>query len=535
NSFYRALAKQSRNIQYLPKGRDDNGDPIYVAVYNPFPEKNIDKLPKDKAVLFVLNGIHPGEPDGIDATMMLMRDLAEGRITAPKNTVVTAISSYNVSGMQNRGAFSRADQNGPEQYGFRGNARNQNLNRDFIKADTKNARSFQEIYQWLQPDVMIDNHVSNGADYQYVFTYISSFKARVGKLLGDYFYNSFQRRNLDEMKKHGYESTQYVNIHGDVPDIGFAAYEDSPRYSTGYATLFNALGTTTETHMLKPYPQRVDATYQYMLTSLRNLDENTAQIKKLRRENLKEYLPGKQYGIRWKIDSTKYEMKDFLGYEARYKPSDISGQTRLYYDRNRPFTKKVKVFNSADAVATVSIPKYYVVPRSEHRVLEELQRNKIAVQPLKRDTVITVEAYKIADFKTVKNPFEGHYLHYDTHVDKQRLQKKFRAGDYLVPLQQDGVKYLLETLEPEATDSFWNWNFFDAILDQKEYYSAYIFEDTAAELLKTDAKLRGEFEAKKSVDAAFAKDGRAQLDWLYRHSPYFESSTYRQYPIYRIL
>ena len=436
--------------------------------------------------------------------------------------------------MQNRGAYSRADQNGPEQYGFRGNARNQNLNRDFIKADTKNARSFQEIYHWLKPDVMIDNHVSNGADYQYVFTYISSFKARVGKLLGDYFYNSFQRRNLDEMKKHGYESTQYVNIHGDVPDIGFAAYEDSPRYSTGYATLFNALGTTTETHMLKPYPQRVDATYQYMLTSLRNLDENAAQIKKLRRENLKEYLPGKQYGIRWKIDSTKFEMKDFLGYEARYKPSDISGKTRLYYDRSRPFTKKVKVFNSADAVATVTIPKYYVVPKSEYRVLEELQRNKIAVQPLKRDTVITVEAYKIADFKTVKNPFEGHYLHYDTHVNKQQLQKEFRAGDYLVPLEQDGVKYLLETLEPEATDSFWNWNFFDAILDQKEYYSAYIFEDTAATLLKTDAKLRGEFEAKKSADDAFAKDGRAQLDWLYSHSPYFESSTYRQYPIYRI-
>ena len=83
------------------------------------------------------NGIHPGEPDGIDATMMLMRDLATQKVKAPKNIVIAAIAAYNVSGMLNRGSYSRANQNGPEEYGFRGNARNYDLNRDFIKADTK--------------------------------------------------------------------------------------------------------------------------------------------------------------------------------------------------------------------------------------------------------------------------------------------------------------------------------------------------------------------------------------------------------------
>ncbi|WP_378103761.1 hypothetical protein [Chryseobacterium sp. sg2396] len=535
NSWYRELAKNFNTIQYLKKGEDDNGKPIYVVLYNPFPEKKIAQLRKDKAVLFVNNGIHPGEPDGIDATMMLMRDLATGKIKTPRNFIVAAIAAYNVSGMLNRGSFSRANQNGPEAYGFRGNARNFDLNRDFIKADTKNARSFQEIYQWLKPDVFIDNHVSNGADYQYTFTYISTFKERLGNVLGNYFYTTYQAKNLEDLKKIGYESTPYVNIHGDVPDIGFAAFEDSPRYSTGYASLFNALSTMPETHMLKPYDKRVDATYQYMLVNLQNLDKEYRKIKQLRTENLKQYQAGKSYGIRWKIDSTKYTAMDFKGYEGKYKPSEISGKPRLYYDRNKPFTKNIKLFTTAVPTGFITIPEYYVIPQSQYRVIEELRRNGIRMKPIQKDSTIAVESYTINDFKTAKNAYEGHYPHSETTVDKSNRSILFSAGDYLVPTNQEGVKYLIETLEPEALDSFFNWNFFDGILAQKEYYSAYIFEDTAAELLKKDKTLKQKFESKKASDPKFAEDGTDQLDWIYRNSPYFEEKTFRQYPVYRIL
>jgi len=135
----------------------------------------------------------------------------------------------------------------------------------------------------------------------------------------------------------------------------------------------------------------------------------------------------------------------------------------------------------------------------------------------------------------VKNPYEGHYLHFETTVDKSIKKIAFSAGDYMVPTEQEGVKYIIETLEPEALDSFFNWNFFDGILAQKEYYSAYIFEDTAAELLKKDKDLKQKFEAQKAADKKFADDGTSQLDWIYRNSPYFEEKTFRQYPVYRIL
>ncbi|MBB4806975.1 hypothetical protein HNP38_002271 [Chryseobacterium defluvii] len=535
NAYYQELSGSFNTIQYLKKGEDDNGKPIYVVIYNPFPEKDLEKLRRDKAVLFVNNGIHPGEPDGIDATMMLMRDLATGKVKTPRNFIVAAIAAYNVGGMLNRGSFSRANQNGPEQYGFRGNARNLDLNRDFIKADSKNARSFQEIYHWLKPDVFIDNHVSNGADYQYTFTYISTFKERLGDVLGEYFHKDYQVKNLHDLKELGYESTPYVNIHGDVPEIGFAAFEDSPRYSTGYTSLFNTLGTVPETHMLKPYDKRVDATYKYMLVNLRNLDREYKKIKELRLKNLQQYQAGKQYGIRWKIDSTQFATMDFKGYEGKYKPSEISGKPRLYYDRNKPFTKKIKLFTTAVPTGYITIPRYYVIPRSQHKVIEEFKRNHIQMEPLQKDSIISVESYRIRSFETVKNPYEGHYLHYETTVDRAMKKITFSTGDYLVPTHQDGVKYIIETLEPEALDSFFNWNFFDGILSQKEYFSAYIFEDTASELLKKDQKLKDAFEAKKSSDKKFADDGDAQLDWIYRQSPWFEEKTFRQYPVFRVL
>jgi len=530
--FYQELAKQYPSISYETKGEDDNGAPIDVVIFNPT-KLSFEEARKGKSVLFINNGIHPGEPDGIDATMMLIRDLATGKVKAPKNVIFTAIASYNVSGMLNRGSFSRANQNGPEEYGFRGNARNYDLNRDFIKTDSKNSRSFQQIFQWLKPDVFIDNHVSNGADYQYIFTYISTNKERLGTVLGNYFNDEMQRTLLKNMEKKGVISVPYVNIHGDVPDGGFPAFVDSPRYATGYTTLFNSIGTVVETHMLKAYKDRVKVTYDYMVDNLNYIDDNYKTIQQKRAENLKQYKIGHRYALAWKLDSTKYENIDFKGFEAKYKPSDISGKPRLWYDRNSKFSKPVKFYNTYVPAKEITIPKYYVIPQSEWKIIDLLKLNQIKMIPIKQDSTITVEQYRIKDFKTVPNPYEGHYLHYDTFVTKESGKTKFRTGDFLVPLEQDGVKFLLETLEPEAVDSYFNWNFFDAMLGQKEYYSAYVFEDTASKLLKDDKALKTAFEMEKSINPKFAEDGQAQLDWVYKHSEYYEK-THRLYPIFRI-
>lgn len=529
--FYEDLDKNFESISVVEKGKDDNGEPIRVVIFNVSKTKKFEFL---NPVILINNGIHPGESDGIDATMMLMRDLALGKIKVPQNTKVAAIEAYNISGMQRRGKFSRANQNGPEEYGFRGNARNFDLNRDFIKNDTENAKAFQEIFHWLEPIYFIDNHVSNGADYQYTFTYISTNKERLGSYLGTYFHKEMQPKLIENLEKDKILCVPYVNIHGDTPDEGFPAFMDSPRYATGYTTLFNTLGTVAETHMLKPYKDRVKATYEYMKHSINFVDENYKEITKKMMEEFTNYQPKSKYTIRWKLDSTKYSFIDFKGYEAGKKPSEISGKPRLFYDRNKPFVRKVKFFDTYSSDKEIVIPSYYVIPKSEGKIIENLKRNQIKMKPLAKDTLILVESYKITDFKTVKNPYEGHYLHYETAVSKKTETLRFKKGDYLVPTKQIGVKFLLETLEPEAIDSYFNWNEFDGILGQKEYFSDYVFEDTAAELLRNNKALKAAFEMKKAVEKDFAENGAAQLEWVYKNSEYYEG-TVNQYPIYRIL
>ncbi len=524
--YYEKLDRNFGTISVESFGVDDNGEPVKVVVFN-------NSKSKDVPVILINNGIHPGEPDGIDATMMMMRDLAKGKIKV-KNLKIVAVEAYNISGMLRRGTHSRANQNGPEEYGFRGNARNYDLNRDFIKNDTENAKAFQQIFQNYKPIYFIDNHVSNGADYQYLFTYISTNKERLGTKLGNYFNENMQPQLLQKLEEQKILSTPYVNIHGDSPDEGFPAFMDSPRYATGYTTLFNTLGTVAETHMLKPYKDRVRATYEYMLSSIHYTDRHASEIRKLMTEGLADYQPTMKYPIQWKLDSTKYKIIDFKGYEARHKPSEVSGRPRLFYDRTQPSTKKVKFYDTYIPTREITIPSFYVIPKSERKVIEFLRRNNISMKKLRTDSTVFAQQYRISDYKTVKNPYEGHYLHYDTQVSSENRNVQFQKGDFLVSTKQNGVKYLLETLEPEATDSFFNWNFFDAILGQKEYYSDYVFEDTAAELLKNNNQLKLSFEKEKASNPDFAKNGAAQLDWIYKNSPYYEGSV-GSYPIYRIL
>ena len=529
-SFYQLLDTNSDKIEMKTMGLTDSGKPLHIVVFS---ENKDFSFNQNKAVLLVNNGIHPGEPDGIDATMMLMRDLTNAKIKVPKNTIVVAIPVYNIDGMLNRNSFSRANQNGPEAYGFRGNGRNYDLNRDFIKSDTRNSRSFQELFHTVNPDVFLDNHVSNGADYQYTFTCIATQHERLGEKLGNFFKNEMYPEMVKDMLKKKIDVVPYVNIHGAKPDLGYEQFTDTPRYATGYTTLFNTLGFVPETHMLKPYKDRVKTTYEFMVTAINYTDTNWEKIKQIRKDNIESFKAGNQYPLHWTIDSTKVFYMDFKGFEGGYKPSEISGKDRLFYDKNKPFTKKIPFYGNYKPTKFVTIPKYYVVPQSQWQIIELLKLNNIEMTQITQNETFEVEIYKIENYQTSKNAYEGHYGHYNTTVSKSVEKMEFRVGDYKISTNQLGVKYILETLEPEAVDSYFNWNFFDTILQQKEGYSSYVFEDLAKQILDENPTLKQEFKAKKQTDKAFAENGGDQLYWVYKHSKYFEKA-YMMYPVFRI-
>jgi hypothetical protein len=532
--YYEQLDLDFESIQVLNMGETDSGERLQVVIFNPDKVFDLNYASSEKSILLINNGIHAGEPDGIDATMQLYRDLALGKIKVPKNVIVVAIPVYNIGGCLNRNSTTRVNQDGPEEYGFRGNARNFDLNRDFIKSDTKNTRSFYKIFQEFNPDIFIDNHVSNGADYQYTLTYIMTEPKKLGTALGDYMKNELTPSIVKDLQEKKIETTPYVNVWHGTPDKGFQQFFESPRYATGYTSLFNTIGFVVETHMLKNYASRVKATYEFMVSTINYADNNYKTIKYKRLENQKQFQPKSDYTIKWEIDTTKITKISFLGYKGNYKKSDVTTGKRLYYDRKLPFTKYIPFMADYKSVQTVKIPNAYVISQGFWPVIDRLKENKLEFRRLKRDTIIEVESYRIADYKTAKNAYEGHYPHNSTKIVGSKLKMNFRKGDYLFKTDQMGVKFLLETLEPEAMDSFFNWNFFDTMLQQKEGYSDYVFEDLANDYLNKNPELRAKLEQKKLEDKAFADNPEAQLEWVHKNSIYYEKA-HLQYPVYRIM
>ena len=532
--FYIQLNKEFPEINMQTMGETDSGYPLHIITYNPDGDFNFLKVGEDKTIILINNGIHPGESDGIDATMMLFRDFATGKLKPPKNTILVTIPIYNIGGSLNRNTTSRANQNGPKAYGFRGNALNYDLNRDFIKGDSKNARAFYEIFHRVDPDIFIDNHVSNGADYQYTLTHLFTQHNKLGGDLGKYLKEQMMPSLEKSLKEAEWEITPYVNVFNEVPEKGFSQFMDYPRYSTGYTTLWNTLGMMVETHMLKPYKQRVEGNYTLLEKMIAIAEKDHEEIQRLRIEAKHRHLDWKYYPITWAVDSTKASTLEFKGYEADSIESAVTGQSRLKYDRERPFTKSVEYRDYMKPIDSVEIPYAYILKKGWIKAINLLNANQISLKPIQKDTLLTVQSYHIDSFETSHIPYEGHYPHSETKIKAKTVKINFQQGDILIFTDQPGIRYLLETLEPEANDSFFNWNFFDPILQRKEHFSPYVFEDEAAEMLQKDSILRNSFQLQKENDSTFASNSYAQLDWLFQKSEHFEDA-YRQYPVYRLM
>jgi hypothetical protein len=236
----------------------------------------------------------------------------------------------------------------------------------------------------------------------------------------------------------------------------------------------------------------------------------------------------------WKVDKSRWDSIRFKGYETGMKTSDVTGLPRMYYDHTKPFDRQVRFYDYFAADAWATVPMAYVIPQGWHAVVDLLQLNGVQMRRLTEDTTMTVEVYHIADFKSYPRAYEKHHKNTAIQVRTDQESLHFLKGDYVVTTDQPARRFLVEMLEPTGEDSYFAWNFFDAILQQKEGYSAYRWEDVAGEFLKAHPDVRQQLDQKRKADSAFSKNVRAQLEFVYQRSPYYEPAHLR-YPVYRVL
>jgi hypothetical protein len=534
--MYQWLDNQHEEAVLTEAGRTDAGKPLHLFVISRgslFTPEEVHRSGRN--ILFINNGIHPGEPCGVDASLQFASDLLSGKDTYARfldNTVVVIVPIFNVGGALNRSRYHRANQNGPNEQGFRGNARNLDLNRDFIKLDSRNARSMVEILRAWDPEVFVDTHTSNGSDYPYTITLINSHLQRHEPAQATFLADTMLPWLFEAMDQTPYPMSPYVWSYGRSPETGIVGFMDYPRYTSGYASLFNTLAFTVETHMFKPFEDRVRSTLHFLREMLRFTSAHHSEIRLARERAWQQRISRTDFTLQWRLDTTRFSMIPFRGYRSKTMESRVTGHPRLYYDREDTWSAEIPFYQYFRPAVSVDVPDCYYIPSAWSEVVERLVLNDVQMSRLPRDTVMELEVYYIEDFDTRQEPYNGHYWHSSVRTRKVRQPVRLLAGDLVIPARQPAIEYLVQTLEPAGYDSFFSWNFFDAILSRKEYFSPYIFEDHAEQLLKENAGLSEEFRLKRAGDSVFRSNPYAQLRFIYERSPWSENS-YRRYPVYR--
>ena len=442
---------------------------------------------------------------------------------------------YNVDGSVNRNNTSRVNQDGPEQFGFRGNARHLDLNRDFVKCDSLAGQVFNKLFAAWDPDVMVDTHTSNGADYSYTMTLIHTQADKLGGALGQFLTNTMLPHMFSDMERRGWPTCPYVNPVRDCPDHGIAEFLETPRFSTGFAALHHTIGFMPETHMLKPYADRYESMRQLVECALDFTVAQAATIQQLRRAARDEGKTRREWPVHWAMDEGRLSSFRFRGYEARYAASELGNYRRLSYDRGAPFERDIAYFNSFPADITVTAPRAYVLPQAWRQVAERLQWNGVAMERIDADREIEVQAYHIKSVSSRANAYEGQMFHDDVQLEKRTVTVTLRQGDYWIPLDQDQARYAVETLEPQGHDSFFRWGFFNSVLEKKEAYSDYVFEDHALELLGAEPELKQKFEAWKAAHPELLSNQAAVLDFIFTNCQRYVEPEWRRYPVLSVV
>lgn len=518
---YRQLAEKHKEIELYEMGPSDYGLPIYLCVINGAGDSLMTfEKARNNTCLLINNAIHSGEPDGVNACLIWINNWIDNG-KSKDLPVIGIIPAYNVGGMMNRSGTSRANQDGPEEYGFRGNAQNLDLNRDFIKMDSKNMFTFAKIYHAMDPDVFIDTHVSNGADYQYTMSYIASVRERMAPELGTLMHDVMIPELKTRSSEGGYDLIPYVNLKNEVPEKGIEVFNDLPRYAMGYASLMNAISFTTETHMLKSFPDRVKATQLFIKLTIDWMQSNSLKIENARIAARKWEADMEHYKYNFNLTDAVSSI-EFKGYEYSRPKSALTGLERLKYHTNKPYTKRILFYDQYLAKDSVIIPDYYIVGAQCSGVIERLKANNVAFTILKDSDTKSFSQHRISDFKNGEKPYEGHYLHSSVESETVEGTWEIKDGDILISTHQMNRRFIVSVLEPSSPDSYFAWNFFDSYVQQKEYFSAYVFEDKALEILETNHHLKKEFEIKKSTDKKFSESPSDQLYFIYKNSSYYE-------------
>jgi len=493
-----------------------------------------------KPLLLAHSGIHSGEIDGKDAGLMLLRDMtvAGKRKELLGKTNFLFIPILNVDGHERRSAYNRINQRGPETMGWRTNARNQNLNRDFTKLDTAGVRALVEVFRQWQPDLYLDLHVTDGADYQYDITFGGNGRSGWSPAIGNWIEDVYRPVINSALSEHGHEPGDLIfAANGKDMKDGFLAWSGNPRFSNGYGDAIHLPTVLVENHSLKPYKRRVLGTYVLLAETLDLLAKEKGSLRQAAltdRQRRPRNIP-----LGFKRDESQVpENTPFKGIRSERYQGEVSGAEVVRWT-GKPVNEPIPKVTIAEPTVMVRVPAAYIIPAAWVDVVERIALHGIEVERLSKPLTTSAEVYRLAGAGIAApsdwtpNPFEGHIRIDPGDPVKQLIETTFPAGSFRINTDQALGELLVLMLEPQAPDSFLQWGFFLEIFTRTEYAEAYVMEPLAQIMLEKDEALNTRFKQRLAHDEEFAASQHQRLMWFYEQTPFYDSE-YLLYPVARI-
>jgi len=541
-AFVDRLDAASEQISVADFGISPQGRALRYLIYDVDGFANPEQIKSTgRPLLMVQAGIHSGESEGKDAMLMMLRDqILEGKHDALFEKVsLLFIPIFNVDGHERFSPYGRINQNGPVEMGWRTTAQNLNLNRDFLKAEAPEMQAWLGLFNQFDPDFFIDTHTTDGADYQYVMTYAMETAGNMESGLTDWQSEVFLPFWTQQMQQSGFPVFSYVSFRSwHDPRSGLVSSPAGPMLSQGYTAQRNRPGLLLETHMLKPYAQRVDATKAAVVFTLELLAKEAKSLKKsiaaADQYTASDAFRSENFPINFEVNMRDSSLVAFDGVAYSVVKSELTGGDWFVYEADRPEQFLLPMFDKAKVTKSVKIPEAYIIPVEWKSIIEKLHLHGIQLDTLKIETEFPVESYHFTDISWQGRPNEARHKVNRMAFETKTEQKQFPKGTIIVHTDQPKARLIAYLLEPEADGSLLEWGFFNAIFEQKEYAESYVMEPLARRMLDSIPGLKQAFLQKKQNDKAFAESSWAQLNWFYKQTSWWDEK-YMVYPVNRLL
>jgi zinc carboxypeptidase len=480
--FMKAVDEASPLVFYTTYGTTPEGRAMPLAVVGRgLKDADAAAVRKSgKLRVHVQGNIHAGEVEGKESALILLRELAQGRHDDwLQSTVFLVTPIYNADGNEKMALDNRGHQNGPiNGMGTRANAQGLNLNRDFTKLDTPEARAFVKLWVDYDPQVGIDLHTSNGSNHAYYLTYSPPLNPntsdRVMAVLKDEWF-PFVSRNIKS--KHGWDTFYYGNAGfpgargrgrggagGEPPaepsppagPRAWSTFEHVPRFHNNYVGLRNRFALLSEAYSYATFEDRIRATSYFLEEALTVAHRNAARLRKIAETADRERLIGTSQSTRARLK--RGGMVEVLMGEVEEERNPNNGAVM---NRRKDVVRPEQMIDMMwfEPAATETMPAAYYVPATATRAVDLLRAHGVRIRVLPRPAE-GIEQFAI-ESDTPLQTFEGHRL--------RRLEGRWQpapgatapAGAVEVPMDQPLARLAFYLLEPTSDDGVVNWNLLD--------------------------------------------------------------------------